>query len=161
MILRRRLGEKIHLARQFGRSLAASWHSDTRAVRLFDGDRLITDVVNNCLPLNHHDTSGAPEKKLARPTLAASWIVAAEQAVAAPAFEAVARVRFRMLLVARPARHIDPPTDASVWLVLNREQTPQDRGSVEPRPEGTRHHSCCLNHDEADSFPPYVKKHTV
>jgi len=93
--------------------------------------------------------------------VAVSWIVAAEQAVAPPAFEAVARVRFRMLLVARPARHSDPPADANVWLVLNREQTPQDRGSVEPRPEGTRHHSCCLNHDEADSFPPYVKKHIV
>ena len=74
--------------------------------------------------------------------MAVSWIVAAEHAVAPPACEAVVRVRFRMLLVARPARHSDPPTDANVWLVLNRGQTPQDRGSVGPRPEGTRHHSC-------------------
>ena len=63
MILRRRLREGIHLARQFGRSLAARWHSDMRAVRLLDGDWLITDVVNYCLPLNHHDISGAPNKK--------------------------------------------------------------------------------------------------
>ena len=62
--------------------------------------------------------------------MAVSWIVAAEQAVAPPAFEAVARVRFRMLLVARPALHSDPPTDANVWLALNRGQTPQDRGNV-------------------------------
>ena len=58
LILRRRLGEEIHLARQFGRSLAARWHSDMRAIRLLDGNRLITDVVNYCLPLNHHDTLG-------------------------------------------------------------------------------------------------------
>ena len=54
--------EEIHLARQVGRSLAARWHSDMRAVRLLDGDRLITDVVNYCLPLNHHDTLGPPIK---------------------------------------------------------------------------------------------------
>jgi hypothetical protein len=74
--------------------------------------------------------------------LAASWIVAAEQAVPPPAFEAVERVRFRMLLVARPARHSNPPTDANVWPFLNLGRTLQDRGSVGPRPEGTRHHSC-------------------
>ena len=63
MILRRRLREGINLAWQVGRSVAARWHSDMRAVRLLDGNRLITDVVNYCLPLDHRDTFGAADKK--------------------------------------------------------------------------------------------------
>ena len=64
LILRCRPGDGIDLARQLCRSLAARRHSDMRAVRLLDGDRFITDVVNYCLPLNHHDTSGAPNTGL-------------------------------------------------------------------------------------------------
>ena len=63
LILRCGPGDGIDLARQLGRSLATRGHSEMRAVRLLDGNRLITDVVNNCLPLNHHDTQGAPDKK--------------------------------------------------------------------------------------------------
>ena len=63
LILRCRPNDGLDLARQLGRSLATRWHSEMRAVRLLDGNRLITDDVNNCLPLNHHDTMRAPDKK--------------------------------------------------------------------------------------------------
>ena len=43
----------VNFARQFGGSLAARRHNDVRAVRLFDGDRLIANVVNDRVPLDH------------------------------------------------------------------------------------------------------------
>jgi hypothetical protein len=56
LILQDRLDEGVDLAREFGRSLVACGHRDLRAVRLLDDDRLVTDIVNDGLPLNRHGT---------------------------------------------------------------------------------------------------------
>ena len=85
-------------------------------------------------------------------TFAAFWIVAAEAAAAASAFEASARVRFRVPKVPPPAPHTCQQACASVWSMPNQGLSRLNPGTAQLH-AGSREHPCANKHSVAESFP--------